>query len=101
MEPSTTPSGTPTVEPGAQMSSPMYAAAIILAIIVIGGIFYWKGTDSSREANSIMSQTEETWQPATTNSDDAASIQAELEATDMKEFEDLMKADAESSASAL
>lgn len=86
-------------EPGANLTMPMLVGGALIAIVVIGALYLWQKPERASEGLSDVNS--ETWMPASTNSDDAAAIQAELEATSMTEFEQNMNADAEATASGL
>lgn len=86
-------------EPGANLTMPMLVGGAVLAALVLGALyFYQRPIDSN---NSRIDTSTETWMPAPSNSDDAAAIQAELEATNMSEFEQRMNADADASSSGI
>ncbi len=74
----------------------------ILAVIVLGGIVFWQMPNTIDSESSTMADVDkEPWLPPSNNSDEAAAIQAELEATSMTEFENEMRADADASASSM
>lgn len=72
----------------------------IALILVIAAIAYmWPMSSWTPEAAYDTSS--ETWMATSSTSDEAAAIQAELEATNMSDFEASMNADAEASASGI
>lgn len=71
-----------------------------VALIALGAlVYFWPWMSSSPDAAYDTSN--EAWMASSSNSDDAAAIQAELEATNMTEFEINMNADAEAAASGI
>lgn len=86
-------------EPGANLTMPMLIGGALVAIAILAGLYLWQSPQPADESLSDVDS--ETWMPASTDSDDAAAIQAELEATSMTQFEENMNADAEAAASGL
>ncbi len=89
--------------PGSSLTGPLLIGAAAVILLMFGGLYLWQGTSTSRDTmESAYSDVDsESWMPQTGGNDDAASILAELEATNMAEFESNMNADAEASASSL
>ncbi len=86
-------------EPGANLTMPMLIGGALIAIAILAGLYLWQ---SPRVAEETLSDVDsETWMPAASDSDDAAAIQAELEATSMTQFEQNMNTDAAAAASGL
>lgn len=75
------------------------AIGAVALIALASVVYFWPSMTSSPDAAYDTSN--EAWMAAPSNSDDAAAIQAELEATNMTEFETNMKADAEATASGI
>ncbi len=103
MEPTMNQENQVTREPGSALTGPLLVGAAVLVVLILGGIYLSQMSDGSRATmESTYSDVDsESWMPQTGGSDDAASIQAELEATSMAEFENNMNADAEAAASSL
>lgn len=77
----------------------MLIGGALVAIAVLAGLYLWQNPQAADESLSDVDS--ETWMPAASDSDDAAAIQAELEATSMTQFEQNMNADAAAAASGL
>jgi len=81
------------------MTKPVLVVGGIVAILVIAGIFLWNQPAQGTAMNTSGTNTpiaEESWMPATTSSsDDAAAIQADLQATNMNDFGSMMNTDAQ------
>ncbi|MHB1086826.1 MAG: hypothetical protein ACYCZ0_03710 [Minisyncoccota bacterium] len=86
-------------EPGANLTMPMLIGGALIAIAVLAGLYLWQRPQVADETLSDVDS--ETWMPASSDSDDATAIQAELEATSMTQFEQNMNADAAAAASGL
>lgn len=95
MEPTTT------QEPGSSLTVPMVLGLALIAMLVLGGLYFWQGEGATMES-AYSDVDSESWMPAEAGgTDDAAEIQAELEATNMDAFEQHMNADAEAAASSI
>ena len=96
------PASTP---PSQSSSGPLVGIVIVIALLALGAFYFWQ--QSAQSGTPEMSYipgddaSSESWVPAGTGSDDAAALEAELEATNMAEFEALMNADANASESSL
>jgi len=101
-----TPNQTP-IQPQTEKASagPIVGAIIVIIVLALGALYFWGAQlnqtpdqlpliqdDSS--ANVQQDVSNEAWIPPSSNSDDAAAIEAELQATDMSGFEQNMSADA-------
>jgi hypothetical protein len=93
--------------PGSSLTSPALIIGGVVAVAAIAALLLWQYPVGGKAMmdNSAMNQqsvAQESWMPATSgNSDDAASIQADLEATNMNDFESLMNADTQAAASGI
>lgn len=90
----------------AQKSSmgPLFGVIIVIALLAVGGFYFWlqSAQNETPELPYIPGDgASEDWQPATTNSDEAADIEADLEATNIGEFETLTEDDLEATDSSL
>lgn len=90
-----------TQEPGANLTIPMLVGGAVLAILVLGGLYLWQQPAGTMES-AYSDVDSESWMPAQAGgTDDAAEIEAELEATDMSAFENSMNADIDAAASSI
>lgn len=64
---------------GGSSASPIIGAIVILAILILGGLYFW----SQRSGNDAMIEEINTQ----TNSDAAATIEADLNATDIENLD--------------
>lgn len=79
-------------------AGPLVGTIIVIVLLVIGAVYFWVQSSNTKAPDLPFipgdESSAETWMPASSQSDDAASIQADLEATDMTAFEAQMNADA-------
>jgi hypothetical protein len=72
---------------------------------MLGGWYFWQQSNVESTADLPLIPGDEVsgeaWVPPTSNSDDAAAIETELEAMDMSSFEAMMNADVEATDAAL
>ena len=95
-----TPSQTTPVSPAPEKSSagPIVGTIIVIVLLALGALYFW-GARLNRETPDELpfipgdDSAAESWVPPSSNSDEAAAIEAELEATNMSEFEQQMDAD--------
>lgn len=96
-EQTTTP--TPMNTPETHSSTgPVIGIAIIVVLLAVGGYYFWStqlptGTDNLRATPTTETSQNETWQAPASTSDAPADLQAEIDATDMAQFEAQMDAD--------
>lgn len=93
------------------IAGPAIGAGIIVVLLLAGALYFWSQNASREQAQLPFIEGDsqsaeekvagEQWMPQSTNSDEAAAIQAELEATNMNAFEAGMSADAEATNSQL
>lgn len=88
-------------------AGPIVGIIIVIAVLALGAWYFW-GSLEQRPSDELplipgdeMSVENESWAPATSNSDEAAAIEADFNAFDVDEFEAYMNADAEAAASQL
>jgi hypothetical protein len=102
MEPTTSEENHVSQGPGPRLTGPLLIGAAAVVVLVLGGLYLWQSGATTGTMESAYSDVDsESWMPRSGQGDDAASILAELEATNMAEFESNMNADAEASASSL
>lgn len=87
-------------EPGSNLKFPMLIGAAVVILFAVALLYFWPDVSVAPSYLSD-SQQEESWMPSSTGSDEAAAIQAELESTNMAEFENSMNADANAAASGI
>ncbi len=89
-------------------AGPIVGAFIVIIILALGGLYFW-GAQLNQEPEDTLPfipgddgmTGEETWLPSSSGSDDAAAIEAELEATNMNAFESEMNADLDATESSI
>jgi len=75
------------VAPQKTSTSGIIGTVIIIALIILGGLYFWgKRINTQKEMNTLIQQEQQSTQEATTieavsESDEASTIQAELEVT--------------------
>src|SRR3989338_2054699 len=92
---------TPTIEETSTNSpvGPIIGTVIGIALLALGGWYFWSVLNDRPSAELPLIQgdvtptEEESWVPPTSNSDDAATIEAELNTMNMDNFEQYMNAD--------
>ncbi len=98
---------TATLKSGSAITGPAIGAGIIVILLLAGALYFWNQNASQEQAELPFIEGDEQklageqWMPQSSDSDEAAAIQAELEATNMSDFEQKMKADAEATNSQL
>lgn len=99
-------SQTPTEEATASSSvGPIIGTIIVIALLALGGWYFWSvlkerpGAELPFIQGDVTAGEEESWAPPTSSSDDAATIEAELEAMNMSNFEQYMNADLDAASS--
>ena len=92
-----TPASTPARKPiGAWVGT-----VIVIAVLALGALYFWGAKLNTENPDALPfilgneTSEDESWLPESNNSDDAASIEAELRATDMNGFESQTNADIE------
>ena len=107
MEPNTSAESNTTAASVAAKSSsgPIIGTIVIITLIVIGGLYFWMQEPKDTMANLPLipgdSTADESWMPPATTSDEAAAIEAELNATNMDTFEAQTNADAAAASQSL
>lgn len=98
-----TPASTPARKPvGAWVGT-----VIVILVLALGALYFWGAklnTDNPDNLPFILgneTSADESWLPESNNSDDAASIEAELRATDMNGFESQTNADMDATSNGL
>lgn len=95
------PPTSPKTAPGA---GPMVGIIIVILLLAAGG-YYFLQESGQNEVSEVPyipgDEVSESWQAESTGSDEAAAIEAELEATNMNEFEAAMESDLEATNSSL
>jgi len=89
----------------ANSPGPIIGAVIVIVVLALGALYFW-GARLNQEAPDELpfipgDGTTESWMPPSSNSDEAATIEAELQATDMTGFEQQMNADLEATEAGL
>ena len=99
--------------PEKSSAGPLIGATIIIVVLALGAFYFWgahlntvkKANDGlpliPAEGADTTSDANQEWMPQDSSSDNAADIQADLEATDMSTFEQQMNADMEATNSGL
>ncbi len=95
----------PNTEPVSKSSAgPVIGAVIVIIILALGGLYFWGAELNEGPAEQlpfipgddgavVESESDAAWLPPSNDSDDAAAIEAELEATNMSAFENETNAD--------
>jgi len=87
-----------------QGAGPMVGIIIVILLLAAGGYYFWQESAQS-EVSEVPyipgDEVSESWQAESTGSDEAAAIEAELEATNMNEFEAATESDLEATNSSL
>lgn len=80
-------------------AGPVVGAIIVIIILVLGGLYFWGAQLNNKTVDELpFIQGDEqssmnTWLPSDNSSDEAAAIEADLQATNMDAFEQEMNAD--------
>lgn len=97
---------TPTPAPKPSSAGPIIGAIIVIIVLGLGALYFWGARLNERAPDDLPlipgdETAEESWMPPSSNSDEAEAIQAELEATNMSDFEAQMNADLNATESSL
>ncbi|RJQ34897.1 hypothetical protein C4556_01270 [Candidatus Parcubacteria bacterium] len=90
--------------PASSSLGPVIGAIIVILVLGLGALYFW-GAQLNEQPDELPfipgDGTSESWMPQSSGSDEAAAIEAELQATDMSAFEQQMNADLEATESGL
>src|SRR3989344_6209916 len=91
--------------PDSSPVGPIFGTIVVITLLALGGWYFWSILQERSSAElpfiqgDVTPTEEESWIQPTSNSDDAAAIEAELEAMNMDEFEQYMNADLDAASS--
>jgi len=85
--------------PASSSLGPVIGAIIVILVLGLGALYFWGARLNEQTPDDLPfipgDGTSESWMPPSSASDEAAAIEAELQATNMSEFEQRMNADLE------
>ena len=85
--------------PASSSLGPVIGAIIVILVLGLGALYFWGARLNEQTPDDLPfipgDGTSESWMPQSSASDEAAAIEAELQATNMSEFEQRMNADLE------
>ena len=96
--PYTSPVSTPPAPHKSSSAGPIIGTTIVIALLALGALYFWGARLSERTQKELPfipgdDTSAESWAPQSSSSDEATAIEADLNATNMNEFEQRMNAD--------
>ena len=96
--PPPSPQTPPPPAPEKSSAGPIAGTVIVIVILALGALYFWGARLNEQTPEELPfipgdGSSAESWAPSTSNSDEAAAIEAELDATSMNDFEQQMDAD--------